>query len=115
MGILAAHSAYEKFSWCECIIVSLLFSHLGFWSGNLFLFAPFPNFCILVLFISLRQISGAIYTDPLFVTSGGSSLCRKVFINKLRFVLSYMCNDGRCSQISYSLTQDWFRKQSQQR
>ena len=31
------------------LIVSLVFSHLGFWSGNLFLIAPFPDLCLLVL------------------------------------------------------------------
>ena len=30
------------------MIVSLVFSHLGFWSGNLFLIAPFPDLCLLV-------------------------------------------------------------------
>ena len=25
-----------------------VFSHLGFWSGNLFLIAPFPDLCLLV-------------------------------------------------------------------
>ena len=29
------------------LIVSLVFSHLGFWSGNLFLIAPFPDLCLL--------------------------------------------------------------------
>ena len=43
-------SAYEKFSWYKYLIVSLVFSHLGFWSGNLFLIAPFPDLCLLVLF-----------------------------------------------------------------
>ena len=37
-------------SWCECLIVSLVFSHLGFWSGSLFLVAPFPDLCLLVPF-----------------------------------------------------------------
>ena len=32
------------------LIVNLVFSHLGFWSGNLFLIAPFPDLCLLVLF-----------------------------------------------------------------
>ena len=32
------------------LIVSLVFSHLGFWSGNLFLIAPFPDLCLLVPF-----------------------------------------------------------------
>ena len=34
------------------LIVSLVFSHLGFWSGNLFLIAPFPDLCLLVPFCS---------------------------------------------------------------
>ena len=37
-------------SWCGCLIVGLVFSHLGFWSGNLFLIAPFPDLCLLVPF-----------------------------------------------------------------
>ena len=38
-------------SWYKYLIVSLFFfSHLGFWSGNLFLIAPFPDLCLLVLF-----------------------------------------------------------------
>ena len=32
------------------LIVSLVFSHLGFWSDNLFLIAPFPDLCLLVPF-----------------------------------------------------------------
>ena len=38
------------FSWYKYLIVNLVFSHLGFWSGNLFLIAPFPGLCLLVLF-----------------------------------------------------------------
>ena len=49
---IAAHSAYEMFSWYKCLVVRLVFSHLGFWSGNLFLIAPFPDLCLLVLFFS---------------------------------------------------------------
>ena len=37
-------------SWYKCLIVSLVFSHLGFWSGNLFLIAPFLDLCLLVPF-----------------------------------------------------------------
>ena len=51
IGKIAAHSAYEVFSWCGCLTVSLVFSHLGFWSGRLFLIAPFPDLCLLVLLI----------------------------------------------------------------
>ena len=35
-------------SWYKYLTVSLVFSHLGFWSGNLFLIAPFPDLCLLV-------------------------------------------------------------------
>ena len=35
-------------SWYKCLIVSLVFSHLGFRSGNLFLIAPFLDLCLLV-------------------------------------------------------------------
>ena len=37
-------------SWYKYLIVNLVFSHLGFWSGNLFLIAPFPDLCLLVPF-----------------------------------------------------------------
>ena len=37
-------------SWYKYLIVNLVFSHLGFWSGNLFLIAPFPDRCLLVPF-----------------------------------------------------------------
>ena len=49
-GKIAAHSAYEMFLWYKYLIVSLVFSHLGFWSGNLSLIAPFPGLCLLVPF-----------------------------------------------------------------
>ena len=48
IGKIAAHSAYEMFSWYKYLIVGLVFSRLGFWSGNLFLTAPFPDLCLLV-------------------------------------------------------------------
>ena len=40
------------FSWYKYLIVGLVFSRLGFWSGNLFLNAPFPDLCLLVPFFS---------------------------------------------------------------
>ena len=43
-------------SWYKCLIVSLVFSHLGFWSGNLFLIAPFPDLCLLVPFSNLNGV-----------------------------------------------------------
>ena len=42
-------------SWYKYLIVSLVFSHLGFWSGNLFLIAPFPDLCLLVPFFEDMQ------------------------------------------------------------
>ena len=39
IGKTAAYSAYDMFSWYKYLIVNLFFSHLGFWSGNLFLIA----------------------------------------------------------------------------
>ena len=41
-------------SWYKYLIVSLVFSHLGFWSGNLFLIAPFPDLCLLVPFYDIE-------------------------------------------------------------
>ena len=40
-------------SWYKYLIVSLVFCHLGFWSGNLFLIAPFPDLCLLVHLLKL--------------------------------------------------------------
>ena len=42
-------------SWYKYLIVSLVFSHLGFWSGNLFLIAPFPDLCLLVPFFHYKS------------------------------------------------------------
>ena len=50
IGKIAAHSAYDMFHGIKYLIVSLVFSHLGFWSGNLFLIALFPDLCLLVPF-----------------------------------------------------------------
>ena len=46
---IAAQSAYDMFS---SIVSNCQFSvsHLGFWSGNFFLIAPFPDHCLLVPF-----------------------------------------------------------------
>ena len=53
---LAAHSANDMFSLYKDLIVILVFSHLGFWSGNLFLIAPFPDLCLLVPFYSYFKL-----------------------------------------------------------
>ena len=48
------------FSLYKYLVVSLVFSHLGFWSRNLFLIAPFPDLCLLVPFkhvpLGLRRV-----------------------------------------------------------
>ena len=56
IGKIAVHSAYDMFSWCGCLIVSLVFSNLGFWSGNLFLIEPFLDLCLLVHFNESKQL-----------------------------------------------------------
>ena len=54
-------------SWYKYLIVSLVFSHLGFWSGNLFLIAPFPDLCLLVPFFSCKHLRPSIsQTSRLF-------------------------------------------------
>ena len=45
------------FPWYKYLIVGLVFSHLGFWSGNLFLIAPFPGPCLPVPFNSRLKCS----------------------------------------------------------
>ena len=47
---IAAHSAYDMFTWYKYLLVGLVFSRFDFWSGNLFLIAPFPDLCLLVPF-----------------------------------------------------------------
>ena len=55
-------------SWYKYLIVSLVFSHLGFWSGNLFLIAPFPDLCLLVPFLSLKNAYHQARRDALFTS-----------------------------------------------
>ena len=49
-------------SWYKYLIVGLVFSHLGFWSGNLFLIAPFPDLCLLVPFHKSIDVTTEINT-----------------------------------------------------
>ena len=57
---MAAHSAYDMFSWYKNLIVNLVISHLGFWSWNLFQIAPFPDLCLLVHFFNARKMTNVI-------------------------------------------------------
>ena len=70
-------------SWYKYLIVSLVFSHLGFWSGNLFLIAPFPDLCLLVPF---HTFFGNLQTADNY-TSAIYILIRQV-ISKNRFIFS---------------------------
>ena len=47
---IAANSAHGMFYKYKYLIVNLVFSHLGFWSGNFILLAPFLDHCLLVPF-----------------------------------------------------------------
>ena len=52
-------------SWYKYLIVGLVFSHLGFWSGNLFLIASFPDLCLLVPFSKLFGAQGSLSSGSL--------------------------------------------------
>ena len=52
------------FLWYKYLIVTLVFSHLGFWSGNLSLSAPFLDLCLLVPFFDTL-------TPPIYALQGG--------------------------------------------
>ena len=71
-------------SWYKYLIVSLVFSHLGFWSGNLFLIAPFPDLCLLVPFCIHRT----------FVSHHESALKADVFYN----LFSHKCIHVFCTK-----------------
>ena len=55
IGKIAAHSAYDMFSWYKYLFVNLVFSHLGVWIGHLFLIAYFPDLCLLVPLYTYRN------------------------------------------------------------
>ena len=52
----AAHSAYNMFSKYKYLILNLVFSNLGFWSGDFFQIAPFPDHCLHVTFYTVQYI-----------------------------------------------------------
>ena len=54
-------------SWYKCLIVSLVFSHLGFWSGDLFLIAPLPDLCLLVPFSVFRDIPNSLKNEKMII------------------------------------------------
>ena len=60
---IAAHSAYDMFRGVRCLKVCLVFSHLGSWSGSLFLIAPFPDLCLLVPFYIKVGLKGVYFLN----------------------------------------------------
>ena len=91
------------FSWYKYLIVNLVFSHLGFWSGNLFLIVPFPDLCLLVPFWSFYCIIQLFNANILrnsnssIITARAQEICH---INTRRFLLTinivlhgYLCNN----------------------
>ena len=54
------------FSWYKYLIVDLVFSHLGFWSGNLFLIAPFLIFAYLYLFTKYLALIDQAVSEEMF-------------------------------------------------
>ena len=75
IGKIAAHSAYEMFLWYKCLVVCLVFSHLGFWSGNRSLIAPFPDLCLLVPYSEKMSLVHAKF-------SSCKSYCMRQFISR---------------------------------
>ena len=69
---IAAHLAYDMFYKYKYLIVNLIFSHLGFWSGNFILIAPFPDHCLLVPFFvvyrTMVNCSGHFWMGSVIVT-----------------------------------------------
>ena len=68
-------------SWYKYLIVSLVFSHLGFWSGNLFLIAPFPDLCLLV---PLDLLVDRIVNDNLNIDDGVTNFSAVLYDNANR-------------------------------
>ena len=62
-------------SWYKYLIVSLVFSHLGFWSGSLFLIAPFPDLCLLVPLDEMIKIN---YADKIAQIKNCKNKAKKI-------------------------------------
>ena len=65
-------------SWYKYLIVSLVFSHLGFWSGNLFLIAPFPDLCLLVPFYIDASKQNNLWVPKWTTQSGIAEYCQEL-------------------------------------
>ena len=81
----------------QYLIVSLVFSHLGFWSGNLFLIAPFPDLCLLVPFY-IKRLNGILqHIRVYFILScmqqiiQESKWAHESFKGAQWFIYTYLC------------------------
>ena len=72
------------FSWYKYLIVSLVFSHLGFWSGSLFLIAPLPYLCLLVLFPCVFKKKSRLFVASMCVKKN-SQIIRRRRVGCLQF------------------------------
>ena len=66
----------------ECLIVGLVFSRLGFWSGNLFLIAPFPDLCLRVPFHNVGNSSVAAFIIFFYIAITAKQKIKKIIIIK---------------------------------
>ena len=83
-------------SWYKYLTVSLVFSHLGFWSGNLFLIAPFPDLCLLVPF----QLGVKLDSISLQDICTESSKCHTGFCNPgSDLIINVHCSGKSASQV----------------
>ena len=86
-------------SWYKYLIVSLVFSHLGFWSGNLFLIAPFPDLCLLVPFDTMGG-----FFDQYKELLGTLSPCDMVHLSSRSRYVCYPFKPEVCSKfVKYTM------------
>ena len=91
------------FSWYKYLIVSLVFSHLGFWSGNLFLIAPFPDLCLLVPFDTCKLVTDKLIALMLLIVSFPSCLLAISITKTHKFIIIGCSPSGRQSTHMFQL------------
>ena len=86
IGKIAAHSAYDMFSWYKYLIVNLVFPISVFGVGIFFLIAPFPDLCLLVN-VKQQYIHLCSFcicdTDKSYVHVSRHSISKAVSVQKL--------------------------------